>query len=383
MATEFRIDSDIIQEKLDGLTKVNDTVSREMWESSLREALIPPRVKLLRQFNALPDGVKFLVDMRGDLLDWSRDDVELGFLEQDLKSLLFSWFDIGFLELEQITWSAPASLLEKLIDYEAVHEIKGWSDIKSRLAPNRRCFAFFHPKMPDEPLIFVWVALVNGMATNIQQLLSGSSSRESSDEVYDTAIFYSISNAQKGLTGINFGNFLIKRVVDKLTQEFSGLKNFSTLSPMPGFLDWLRGSDKDMLQLLESSQIEAIKTLGLDEDIGKKFVSYLTKENLFVESKVYEKLRPILTRLSYHYILNAKRPSGTALDSVAHFHLNNGARVEQINWGADISEKGVRQSAGLMVNYRYVLEEIESNHEIYQSGMDINVSSKVKNILGN
>tara|TARA_B100000686_G_scaffold155166_2_gene162983 strand:- start:632 stop:1810 length:1179 start_codon:yes stop_codon:yes gene_type:complete len=383
LATEFRIDSDIIQEKLDGLTKVNDTVSREMWESSLREALIPPRVKLLRQFNELPDGVKFLVDMRGDLLDWSRDDVELGFLEQDLKSLLFSWFDIGFLELEQITWSAPASLLEKLIDYEAVHEIKGWSDIKSRLALDRRCFAFFHPKMPDEPLIFVWVALVNGMATSIQQLLSGSSSRESSDEVYDTAIFYSISNAQKGLTGINFGNFLIKRVVDKLTQEFSGLKNFSTLSPMPGFLDWLRGRDKDMLQLLESSQIEAIKTLGLDEDIGKKFVSYLTKENLFVESKVYEKLRPILTRLSYHYILNAKRPSGTALDSVAHFHLNNGARVEQINWGADISEKGVRQSAGLMVNYRYVLEEIESNHEIYQSGMDINVSSKVKNILGN
>ena len=299
------------------------------------------------------------------------------------KSLLFSWFDIGFLELEQITWSAPASLLEKLIDYEAVHEIKGWSDIKSRLAPNRRCFAFFHPKMPDEPLIFVWVALVNGMATNIQQLLSGSSSRESSDEVYDTAIFYSISNAQKGLTGINFGNFLIKRVVDKLTQEFSGLKNFSTLSPMPGFLDWLRGRDKDMLQLLESTQIETIKTLGLDEDIGKNFVSYLTNENLFVESKVYEKLRPILTRLSYHYILNAKRPSGTALDSVAHFHLNNGARVEQINWGADISEKGVRQSAGLMVNYRYVLEEIESNHEIYQSGMDINVSSKVKNILGN
>ena len=177
------------------------------------------------------------------------------------------------------------------------------------------------------------------MATNIQQLLSGSSSRESSDEVYDTAIFYSISNAQKGLTGINFGNFLIKRVVDKLTQEFSGLKNFSTLSPMPGFLDWLRGRDKDMLQLLESSQIEAIKTLGLDQDIGKKFVSYLTNENLFVESKVYEKLRPILTRLSYHYILNAKRPSGTALDSVAHFHLNNGARVEQINWGADISEK--------------------------------------------
>ena len=383
LATEFRIDSDVIQEKLDGLTKVNDNVSREMWESSLREALIPPRVKLLRQFNELPDGVKFLVDMRGDLLDWSRDDVELGFLEQDLKSLLFSWFDIGFLELEQITWSAPASLLEKLIDYEAVHEIKGWSDIKSRLAPNRRCFAFFHPKMPDEPLIFVWVALVNGMATNIQQLLSGSSSRETSDEVYDTAIFYSISNAQKGLTGINFGNFLIKRVVDKLTHEFSGLKNFSTLSPMPGFLDWLRGRDKDMLQLLESTQIETIKTLGSDEDIGKKFVSYLTNENLFVESKVYEKLRPILIRLSYHYILNAKRPSGTALDSVAHFHLNNGARVEQINWGADISEKGVRQSAGLMVNYRYVLEEIESNHEIYQSGMDINVSSKVKIILGN
>ena len=137
------------------------------------------------------------------------------------------------------------------------------------------------------------------------------------------------------------------------------------------------------MQLLESTQIETIKTLGSDEDIGKKFVSYLTNENLFVESKVYEKLRPILIRLSYHYILNAKRPSGTALDSVAHFHLNNGARVEQINWGADISEKGVRQSAGLMVNYRYVLEEIESNHEIYQSGMDINVSSKVKNILGN
>ena len=207
-------------------------------ERALRAALEPPRITLLRQFNALPEGVKFLVDRRAELIDLGQRDPVLHGLEEDLKRLLANWFDIGFLELKRITWESPAALLEKLMAYEAVHEIRGWTDLKNRLEADRRCFAFFHPRMPDEPLIFVEVALVSGMAGDIHALLDEAAPIGDPHSA-DTAIFYSISNCQRGLAGISFGDFLIKRVVDALATELPRLKVFATLSPVPGFRAWL------------------------------------------------------------------------------------------------------------------------------------------------
>ena len=193
---------------------------------------------MLTQFNALPEGVKFLVDMRAELMTMARRDPVLAGLELDLKALLASWFDIGFLELTRITWDAPAALLEKLIVYEAVHEIRSWTDLKNRLEADRRCFAYFHPRMPEEPLIFVEVALVQGMSDNVQSLLD-EARRSAIRSTADTAIFYSISNCQRGLAGISFGDFLIKRVVDSLAAELPHVKTYATLSPIPGFRAWL------------------------------------------------------------------------------------------------------------------------------------------------
>src|SRR5690606_7075814 len=225
----------------------------------------PPRMALLTQFNALQEGVKFLVDMRGELMTLVREDPDLRGLEADLKRLLASWFDVGFLDLRRITWHAPASLLEKLINYEAVHEIRSWADLKNRLDSDRRCYAFFHPRMPDEPLIFVEVALVTGMAADVHVLLDEQSPVED-PALADTAIFYSISNAQKGLAGISFGNFLIKRVVDDLSGEFKNLRTFATLSPIPGFCRWLHArieaEGDDLLTEAEIRSLEASGKIG-------------------------------------------------------------------------------------------------------------------------
>ena len=207
-------------------------------KAALRRALEPPRLRLLTQFTSIPDGRKFLVDLRGFLLKVRRDDKLLAALDADLRGLLAAWFDIGFLELHRIDWNSPAVLLEKLVGYEAVHEIRSWRDLKNRLDSDRRCYAFFHPRMPGEPLIFVEVALVKGLAGSVQKLLDEKAPLLDPREA-DTAIFYSISNCQQGLAGISFGNFLIKRVVEELSGEFRSLKTFATLSPIPGFRAWL------------------------------------------------------------------------------------------------------------------------------------------------
>jgi len=247
IATGFDVNEDAIQELIDEYPQVkqNDElrVQLRVHRKKLRNALVPPRIKLLTLFNTLPEGFKFLVDMRSELLGLgARNDPELSVVEADLMELLTGWFDIGFLKLEHITWESPAALLEKLIEYEAVHEISSWTDLKHRLASDRRLYAFFHPNMPGEPLIFVQVALVKGLATNIQSLLDTKAPMIDSHEA-DTAIFYSISNAQQGLAGISFGNFLIKRVVANLGLALPQLKQFSTLSPIPGFVDWLQQQD--------------------------------------------------------------------------------------------------------------------------------------------
>jgi malonyl-CoA decarboxylase len=379
LAESFDVDRAAIEACCARLAGANGT-ERLRAERALRQALEAPRVELLKQFNALPEGVKFLVDMRAELMALSRDDAVLGALEQDLKALLASWFDIGFLELRRITWEAPAALLEKLIVYEAVHEIRGWSDLKNRLEADRRCFAFFHPRMPDEPLIFVEVALTRGIADSIHPLLDEHAPL-GDVATADTAIFYSISNCQKGLAGISFGNFLIKRVVDSLAAELPRLKTFATLSPSPGFRPWLEeqlASGNDAL--LNPTEQRAVQALpGAAGEGGLRAV--LTKPGWQNDEGVMRVLREPLLRLCARFLMLEKTATGRARDPVAHFHLSNGARLERLNWAADLSPKGLQQSAGIMVNYLYRLSEIEDNHEAYIDDGRIAASTQLRALL--
>lgn len=414
LARDFDVEREAVDQALRHFHSASDPVARGHAERALRRALEPPRMRLLTQFNALPEGVKFLVDLRAELMDMAKDDPLLRALEDDLKSLLRSWFDIGFLELRRITWDSPASLLEKLIKYEAVHAISGWGDLKDRLDSDRRCFAFFHPSMPDEPLIFVEVALVQGMSDSVQALLDPTAPVCDPRQA-DSAIFYSISNAQTGLAGISFGNFLIKRVVDRVAGEFPNIKTFATLSPIPGFRHWL---DRELSQraetLLTSAETEAlgawlathsrIMTDQSDEDIsgGRKdigtagapaggravLVAALDQPDWHEQPGLLALLRGPLSRLAVSY-LTTTRPTGSsaaegeaarALDPVAHFHLSNGARMERLNWMADRAAKGLRQSCGLMINYRYRLAEIDANHEVYRGEGRIVSSSAIRSL---
>ena len=337
----------------------------ERWaaERALRGALEPPRVRLLTRFNALDEGVKFLVDMRAELLGLARgkDGGALGELEADLKDLLAAWFDIGFLELRRITWNAPAAVLEKLAAYEAVHAVKSWQDLKNRLDSDRRCFAFFHPNLPDEPLIFVEVALVDGMADNVQSLLD-EAAPSGDPRGADAAIFYSISNAQRGLAGISFGAFLIKRVVESLQAEFPNLKIFATLSPIPGFRRWLDERLDDAS--LEPKEWTALASCGMP--VGAAALKHVLADGSWIGNmRLAAALKVPIMRLCARYLIEARRPQGGTLDPVAHFHLSNGARMERLNWLGDRSEKGLRESAGVMINYLYRLDDIETNHEAY------------------
>lgn len=322
----------------------------------LRDMLDPPRMKLLSLLNSVPEGVKFLVDMRADVLALQKELPSLKLLDADLKRLLNAWFDIGLLNLEEITWeNSSADLLEKLIAYEAVHEINGWKDLKNRLRKDRRCYTLFHPSMPKEPLIFVEVALTKGLATSVDAILSLDS--EILDEAStDTAIFYSISNAQKGLSGISFGNYLIKSVVALLQKDLPKIKQFSTLSPIPGFRSWLQSLPEDSELLSEcSSQIKALSST-------KK-----TPVMAAIESLNAKEQESVLV-LAANYLARQKRHNTLcAKDSVAHFHLSNGSMIAQLNWLANKTENGLSQSFGLMVNYLYDLKKIEENINQYST----------------
>ncbi|MBL6454478.1 malonyl-CoA decarboxylase family protein [Belnapia sp. T6] len=352
----------------------------------LRRVLEPPRLRLLTQLTTIPDGIKFLVDLRGELLRVMDGDPVLGALESDLRGLLASWFDVGFLELRRIDWSSPASLLEKLVRYEAVHRIRTWRDLKNRLDSDRRCYAFFHPRMPEEPLIFVEVALVKGLAASVQRLLD-EKAPVLDPAGADTAIFYSINNCQRGLDGISFGNFLIKRVVALLGEELKGLRHFATLSPIPGFCRWLQSriaegdetlvSDEEltalrvhapaMLALPAPAEGGAATAPPLAETPGQTLARLLARRGWQRDEALARLLEPVLTRLCAVYLLQAASPRDPkrARDPVEHFHLSNGARIERLNWRGDISEKGIRESAGLMVNYLYDPARIEEYHEGY------------------
>ncbi|MBW8268626.1 malonyl-CoA decarboxylase [Caldovatus sp. SYSU G05006] len=386
----FDSDPEMVARAIERVQAARDRAERSAAQAQLRRALEPPRLRLLTQFTTIPDGVKFLVNLRAHLLRAANGDPLLAALEADLKSLLASWFDVGFLDLRRIDWSSPASLLEKLVGYEAVHRIRTWRDLKNRLDSDRRCYAFFHPRMPDEPLIFVEVALVEGMAGSVQRLLDEKAPLLDPREA-DTAIFYSINNCQRGLAGISFGNFLIKRVVALLGAEFRNLKTFATLSPIPGFCRWLEHALAEDPRLLSEAEAEALlaaapppPALPAPEGAAagpgaapagtmppsggaQALRRLLARRGWHRDEALAKVLEPVLTRLCARYLLAESDPRDPkrARDPVAHFHLSNGARIERINWKADVSEKGLRESAGLMVNYLYDPAKIEDYHEDY------------------
>ncbi len=316
----------------------------------LRAAAEGRRQAFFRRLNLAPGATARIVAMRVDLLN-ARVPALAG-LDRDLMHLLSSWFNRGFLVLRRIDWQTPAAILEKIIAYEAVHEIQGWDDLRRRLDPaDRRCFAFFHPSLVDEPLIFVEVALMRAIPDNIRSVLREAPKDADASEP-TTAVFYSISNCQDGLRGISFGNFLIKQVVEDLVHERPSLKTFVTLSPVPGFADWLAS--------IKERKDETL----LDEDDGKT-LELLKDADWWVDGEDAEVLKPLIMRLAAHYFLNVKAGDGKPLDPVARFHLGNGARLERINWQGDTSPKGLREAHGLMCNYRYDLRDIEKNHEAF------------------
>ena len=362
----FDSDAAAVTEAAAALAVAEDIATLAAAKSRLRRMLEPPRIRLLMQFTSIPNGVKFLVDLRAELLAHAADPL-LAALEADLRGLLANWFDIGFLELRRIDWTSPAALLEKLVDYEAVHRIRTWRDLKNRLDSDRRCYAFVHPRMPQEPLIFVEVALVQGISGNVQALLDHNAPVLDPRHA-DTAIFYSINNCQRGLDGISFGSFLIKRVVTELGHEFAGLKQFSTLSPLPTFRRWLTSALSEQGEaLLLEGEVETLRAAAPNADgLGAALGAVALRRGVAKDEAAVAKAEAVLLRLCARYVLlEAGRNPKRARDPVAHFHLSNGARLERINLRGDTSDKGFRESLGLMVNYLYDPDKIEANHEAY------------------
>jgi malonyl-CoA decarboxylase len=319
-------------------------------EIRLRRALESPRTRLLQRFSAFPEGMRFLVDLRADLLPHLKGNKRLVPLEADLEALFSTWFDVAFLELRRLSWDSPASLLEKLIKYEAVHDIRGWADLKNRLAGDRRCYGFFHPRLPDEPLIFVEVALTETISDSIAPLLDEMAA-DGDIAKATTAIFYSISNTQAGLRGVSFGDSLIKHVVETLQGEFPRLKTFATLSPMPGFRAWLAG------------QVPPEQLAAWEDPLALDAKSPL-RQQLLAHAARY---------------LGREWKDGKPLDPVARFHLGNGARIERLNWAGDPSPKGLRQSFGLMVNYLYDLKRLDRHRALLSQG-EIPMSAAVEDL---
>ena len=336
--------------------------------ADLHAAAEPRRLELFRRLNLAPNGTSSLVAMREDLLDALVHRRDLAAVDADFVRLFFTWFNRGFLVLRRIDWSTPAIVLEKIIRYEAVHEIRDWDDLRARIdPPDRRCYAFFHPALVDEPLIFVEVALTRDLPGAINPILAVK--RESIEPgKATTAVFYSISNCQRGLAGVSFGHFLIKQVVEEISREIPRLSTFVTLSPVPEFAAWLaRERENKESHVLSDSDRSLLVHLDFDGwwDAPKTVAT------------LYE---PMMRALAW-YFLRARNGRGLPIDPVARFHLGNGARLEKLHWLADTSEKGLAQSHGMMVNYLYEIEDIEKNHEIYAETRTVVASSAVKKLV--
>ncbi|HEV7803446.1 MAG TPA: malonyl-CoA decarboxylase [Burkholderiales bacterium] len=331
----------------------------------LQRCVEAPRQELFRRLNTAPGGTAALVAMRREVLGSLKTHPDWKGIDADLEHLFGSWFNRGFLTLERIDWYTPAIVLEKLIEYEAVHEIAGWHDLRRRLAADRRCFAFFHPALPHEPLIFIEVAFTRGMSAAIEPLLA-LDAPQLDPQTADTAIFYSITNCQTGLRGISFGNLLIKQVAQRIGKEFPKIRTFATLSPIPGFRSWLRNVGKTLAQS-EGSGVHA------------QALSHIESPDWHKNKVDEDALRRTLIPLAAHYLACAKQ-GADAVDPVARFHLGNGARLERLNWLADTSVRGLGQSAGLMVNYLYRLDEVESNHEMYVRENKVAASREIRKL---
>jgi malonyl-CoA decarboxylase len=325
----------------------------------LQQAVDSPRQELFRRLNMAPGGTAALVEMRRELLKGLRTHAEWKAVDSDLMHLLRSWFNRGFLRLERIDWHTSAMVLEKLIQYEAVHAIQGWRDLRRRLDSDRRCFAFFHPQLPDEPIIFIEVALTHGMSAQVQPLLDIRSLLGDPGDA-DCAMFYSITNCQEGLRGISFGNQLIKQVVEDLKDEFPHIKRFATLSPVPGFRRWLEGHGA----ALSGADAELVARLA---------------DPAWHLGEIGEPLQTLLMRCCAYYLARAKS-GAEPLDPVARFHLANGAVLERLNWMGDTSESGMQRSAGMMVNYVYWLDELERNHERYFRDHEVVASPAIERL---
>jgi malonyl-CoA decarboxylase len=365
-------------------TRLDDYVNsegaaRRLAALRLRAALAATPLAVLRQFNLLPDGVKFLVDLRADALRLRSRDGALAIVDEALLALFRDWFALGNLELRRISWNSPAALLERLMAYEAVHEIRSWRDLRHRLESDRRCYAFFHPRMPDEPLVFVEVALMQQVASSIAPLLD-EATPAMDPRAAGAAVFYSISSTQAGLRGVSFGGFLIKRVVENLLGEYPQLTTFATLSPVPGFRRWLdeRVRSGNNHLLAERAQAAFAKLApGIDAEATLRAAAAGT---LLDDGMARTALEAILAPLCARYLVTEKK-DGLPLDPVARFHFGNGARLDRVNWLADASLRGIEQSLGIMVNYVYEPQAIEENHEAYFREGKVAMSSGVRRLL--
>ena len=325
----------------------------------------PPRQELLRRLNRAPGGTAAIVQLRRTLLKALVHHAELVAVEADLLHLLSSWFNPGFLEMQQVDWASPARLLEKFIQHEAVHAIDGWDDLRLRLQPDRRCFAFFHPQLPGEPLIFVEVALLEEVPPAVGPLIEKKSEPEISRR-FKVAAFYSISNCQPGLRGVSLGNFLIKRVAERLKTEFPSIKTFCTLSPIPGFVHWLDADAEATAVRLKAPLRERWELARKELKLGTGRMHDRLEQQWHPWRIPEEQQKALLALASIYLREFAPLPEG---DAVAKFHLNNGARLQRINWAADLSRNGLRQSCGLMVNYLYDLERVEEYHQRFLDGV--------------
>jgi malonyl-CoA decarboxylase len=335
----------------------------------LHQASEPRRQELFRRLNLAPGGTRALVAMREQVMDVIGRRPDLAALDNDFVHLFSSWFNRGFLVLRRIDWSTPAIILEKIIRYEAVHQIRDWDDLRRRIdPPDRRCFAFFHPALNDDPLIFVEVALEKEIPGAIAPILASGRQDFLSLDQARTAVFYSISNCQRGLAGVSFGNFLIKQVVEDLCRELPKLSTFVTLSPVTNFASWLKGELAN----------ETSRAIGAED---RQLFVLLDRNLWWTDPMVFDQLKDPLLRAAAFYFLKGKNRRGLPVDAVARFHLGNGARLERINWLGDTSERSIKQAHGVMVNYLYDLDEIEKNHEAYAENREVVASSAVQRML--
>ena len=352
-------------------TRVNEAIDayktsqNEKTLSDLFKVSEGKRRELFRRMNMAPNGTSSVVALREDLLKTLEDHKDLRALDDDLRHLFRAWFNPGFLKLEKITWDTKAAVLEKIIKYERVHQMKDMNELKRRLGEDRRFYSYFHPALEDEPIIFVQVALTKGLGKSIQDLMKPSIGDQKKN---DTATFYSISNCQEGLSRVTLGNFLIKRVVYEIQEELPNIKNFGTLSPIPGFADWFF--------YLKDSKIKSILANLSDQDL-----SFLKSQDLKIGDGRIIANKEAIIKLVSHYIINEKNQKGLPINDVSRFHLGNGAIVDDIIINANISEVGFKRSYGIMVNYLYELKNIEKNHENYVNNKKVILSDKLKKYL--